>query len=116
MADPTTREGPEPIKHRLGHYFKTTKKGRVIENWVLIKDSEGKITRKIDLVDPKTMSRKRKRVRKFDKMPALVRIASGGARIGGGKGKGEGEGDGVEEGAEGVAEDKVKTKMKCVVM
>ncbi|OBT70429.1 hypothetical protein VE03_00231 [Pseudogymnoascus sp. 23342-1-I1] len=104
---------PEPLKHSHSHYWKTTKKGRIIENWVLTKDSEGKTVRKVDFVNPKTGARKRERVTKFDKVPALVRIASGGARIEGGKGKDDG-GE-VKDDVEAEGEVK-KRKKKCVVM
>ena len=58
-----------------------------MEKWVLEKNSEGKTVWNVDLVHPKTGARKRKRVRRYDKLPALVRIASGGARMEGGEGK-----------------------------
>lgn len=67
--------------------------------------------RNVDLVHPKTGARKRKRIRRYDKLPALVRIASGGARMEGGKGKDKG--DNVEEDGEGEGK---KKKKKCVVM
>ncbi|OBT39831.1 hypothetical protein VE00_09103 [Pseudogymnoascus sp. WSF 3629] len=101
---------PEPLKHPHSHYWKTTKKGRIMEKWVLEKNSEGKTVRNVDLVHPKTGARKRKRVRRYDKLPALVRIASGGARMEGGKGKDKGD-DGEEDG-----EGEGKKKKKCVVM
>lgn len=108
----------ETLKHSHSHYWKTTKKGRIIENWVLAKDSDGKTVRKVDLVHPSTGARRRKRVRKFDKMPALVRIASGGARMEGGKGNGEDEDEGKVGGedGDGEGEGKKKKKNKCVVM
>ncbi|OBT80626.1 hypothetical protein VF21_00526 [Pseudogymnoascus sp. 05NY08] len=109
---------PEPLKHPHSHYWKTTKKGSIIEKWVLEKNSEGKTVRNVDLVHPKTGTRKRKRVRRYDKLPALVRIASGGARVEGGEGKdggGDLEEDGEEEG-EGEGKKKKKEKKKCVVM
>ncbi|KFY84797.1 hypothetical protein V500_08974 [Pseudogymnoascus sp. VKM F-4518 (FW-2643)] len=112
-ADSAAPADPETLKHSHSHYWKTTKKGRIIENWVLAKDSDGKTARKVDLVHPKTGARKRKRVRKFDKMPALVRIASGGARMERGGVKDNGA---VEEDGEGEGEEKKKKKMKCVVM
>ncbi|ELR04969.1 hypothetical protein GMDG_00226 [Pseudogymnoascus destructans 20631-21] len=104
---------PEPLKHPRSHYWKTTKKGRIMEKWVLEKNSEGKTVRKVDLVHPKTGARKRKRVGRYDRLPALVRIASGGARMEGGEGNDKG--DDVEEDGEGEGEGK-KKKKKCVVM
>lgn len=80
---------------------------------MLAKDGEGNTVRKVDLVHPKTGARRRKRVRRFDKMPALVRIASGGARMEGGQGKDK---EDVEEDVEGDEEGKKKKRKKCVVM
>ncbi|OBT93035.1 hypothetical protein VE01_08578 [Pseudogymnoascus verrucosus] len=105
-AAPASPSKPEPLHHPHNHYWKTTKKGRIIENWVLTKDSEGKTVRNVDLVNPKTGKRKRKKVRRYDRLPALVRIASGGARM---------ERGDVEEDEEGEGEGK-KRKKQCVVM
>ena len=112
-ASTATPAGPEPLKYPLYHYYKTTRKGRIIENWVLAKDSEGKTLWMVDFVDPKTGARERNRIRKFDKMPALVGIASGGARMEVGTKKNGG--DEKEEDGGGEGEGKMKKK-KCVVM
>ncbi|OBT90793.1 hypothetical protein VE02_00609 [Pseudogymnoascus sp. 03VT05] len=112
-ASPAGPSDPEPLKHPHSHYWKTTKKGRIIENWVLTKDSKGKTVRSVDLVHPKTGARKRKRVRRYDKLPALMRIASGGARMEGGEGKDKG--DDVDEDGDGEGKRK-KKKKGCVVM
>jgi hypothetical protein len=107
-ADSIAPAGPEPLKHPHSHYWKTTKKGRIIENWVLSKDSDGKAVHMVDLVHPKTGERRRKTIRK---VPALVRIASGGARVEGRKAK---DRDNAEE--DGEREGEEKKKKKCVVM
>ncbi|KFY19449.1 hypothetical protein V493_07957 [Pseudogymnoascus sp. VKM F-4281 (FW-2241)] len=111
-ANTPTPAGPEPLKHPLYHYWKTTKKGRIIESWVMAKDSEGKTLWMVDLVNPKTGARKRKIIRKIS---GLVRIASGGARMEGGEVKNEGGEAGEGEEEEGERKKK-KKKKKCVVM
>ena len=119
MADDTEIfPNPEPLKHPQSHYWKTTKKGRVIEGWVVTKNREGRTVRRVELVDPETGERTRKRVKRFERMPALVRIASGGTRMEGPRARDEVvvQEDGGEEG-QGVAEGKRKKNWKkCVVM
>ena len=112
--DSSAPSDPKPLKHPQSHYWTTTKKGRIVESWVLAKDSAGKTVRKVELVDPTTGARQRRRVKRFDKMPAMVRIASGGARIEAPRAEDKVQEDADEDG-DGVRKRK-KWKHKCVVM
>lgn len=115
--------GPEPLKHSHGHYWKTRPRGYIMERWVVGRDEGGRIVHQVELVDRRTGERQRKKVRRYEKLPTLLKIAGGGGMAAirkPAKMEGEMEGEASDEATEwdgeGRGENVKKGKRKCHVM
>jgi len=48
-----------------------------MERFVLEKDANGKTRPCMDIVDPKTGERRREKVRRYEKLPGMIKVAAG---------------------------------------